>query len=113
MAVIGSDNLVFKRGATAGVTLAAGTYTAGSLLVEGATNWSLTAIDGTARIGVLLEDVDTAVDGTESVVALEGDFNLNKITFGADPASETAQTFDDVKVHLDKAGINLTAATKE
>ena len=107
MATVGSGDLVFSLGDTASAKVS-GALSAGTLLVENATTgvWENVAIDGTARVGVLLDDIDTATDGDTATVALGGNFNLNKITFGG------GQSFGDVKVNLQKFGINLSDSNK-
>ena len=110
MARVGSDNLVIERGATVGLVLADGTYTAGTLVVEKVSSgeWSNTdPIDGTARVAVLLEDRVTASDGKAAPGALEGKFNLNKITF------PSGQDFDAVSNYLQQYGIHLMDQIKE
>ena len=77
--IIGSDNLVLELGNTENVVLATGTYTAGQVVVEGASNWSFTDITEGARSLVLLSDVDTAADGDRAIGA-EGTFNGRVVT---------------------------------
>lgn len=101
---IGSENLVFETTNTEGITLAAGTYTAGTIVVEGAASWSLAALDDTTRALVLLTDVTTATDGTAAIGA-EGVFNLNKIT-----KDDGALTAIQVSAVLQKKNIILKTA---
>ena len=107
MATIQSKNLVYERGFTETLTVDGATaLTAGQLLVEaGSGVWgTATAIDGTGRVAVLLED--TEVGQTVTIGALSGWFNRDNILY---PAS---QTWDDVKVYLQQFGIHLTPATQ-
>ncbi len=105
--VIGSDNLIFETTNTEGITLAAGTYTAGTIVIEGATEWSLASLDDTVRALVLLSDIETAVDGTAAIGA-EGVFNLNKIT-----KDDGALTAIQVAAVLQKKNIFLKTAIVE
>ncbi len=80
---IADKNLVLELGDTTGITLVAGTYTAGTIIIHDGTSGSLGAVDGTdatQRVGVLLDDVDTTV--SNAAIVATGTFNLNKITFG-------------------------------
>ena len=104
--VIGSKNLIMRLDDTLGVTLAAGTYTAGTILVDGGATWSLADVVAGTRAGVLLEDAVTADDGTGAIVAI-GQFNTNKITFNG---IQTAATIAGL---LQEKGIFLHTHIKE
>lgn len=105
--VVGSKNLVNKIEKTKGVTLVAGAFTAGTILVgaEGGT-FSLADVDGTAgqQVGILLNDVaDT--DPRETIIAT-GEFNVDKITFSG------LQTHATIAGHLANKNITLVKMTK-
>ncbi len=104
---IGSTNLVFGIGDTAGITLAAGTYTAGTIIIHDGTTGSLGTVDctdATQRVGVLLFDVDTTE--SDAAVVATGTFNLNKITFGG------GQDYAAIGGCLQDKGIYLKDAIK-
>lgn len=99
---IGSRNLVLERGDTEGITLAAGAYTAGQVVVEGATlgTYSYADVTDEERAYVLLEDVTTATDGTASIGAT-GTFNENKVTLNNGTITVALEAI------LQKKGIHL------
>ncbi len=106
--VIGSKNLQIKVNDTEGVTLEAGTYTAGQVVVEGATagKFSFVALSDTARAFVLLDDVDTVVDGTSGVGAT-GVFNSNVANI------QDGTITVELNAILQKKGIFLKQSIKE
>jgi len=104
---IGSANLVFGIGDTTGIELAAGTYTAGSVIVHNGTTGGLTVVDCSIpdkRVGILLFDVDTTQSA--AAVVATGTFNLNKITF------ESTQDYAGIGGCLQTMGIFLKDAIK-
>ena len=105
MATIESNNLIQRIDDTVGVTLAAGTYTAGMLIVDGGATWSHADVVVGTRALVLLEDVVTTEDGTGAVGAI-GQFNTNKITFNG------TQTAANIAAILQEKGIHLKAWIK-
>lgn len=107
MAVLGQDNLLLERGKTVSGALAEGVYTKGTVVVKNNTSglYERADIAADGDFGVLLEDVDT-VNGSTAVIAKEGHFNLNKVTFNG------TQTYDAVKTILNDAGIFMTAFNK-
>ncbi len=109
MADIQSLNLVYERGYTETIVTDGTTaFPAGKILVEAANGvWGDTAIDGTGRVCVLLEETEGAGAGDETGIgALSGWFNRDAITFSG------GQSWDDVKVYLQQFGIHLTPPTK-
>jgi hypothetical protein len=84
MARVGSNNLVISGGVTGSVPLVDGTYAAGALLVQSDTGeWAPAAVDGTKRVAILLEDVDTSVAQKNAApVMYTGVFNLNAVDLG-------------------------------
>ena len=106
MRKVSPENWIKRVDETVGVTLAAGTYVKGALIVESATPGTFefadvdSAKDG-QRVLVLRDAVDTATDG-DAAIGVTGEFSKAKITFHG------AQTADTLSGALQRNGIYLT-----
>lgn len=100
MALISPENWIKRIDDTIGLTLQAGTYVAGTLLVEvsegvfGLANvaFDSTTVNDAQRVYVLRDAVTTATDGTAGVGVI-GEFNATAITFNG---TQTAVTLAGV-----------------
>jgi hypothetical protein len=109
MAVVGYDNLVTELGYTGSVVLTNGDTALGSIVVQDAATGEYVlaagAVDGTAKVGITLEDRSGAAPGTNVPVAWGGIFKAGAVVQGGaninDPAQEAAfQTLGFIFRHV-------------
>lgn len=103
---IGSKNLQFSVENTENVTLVAGTYTAGQIVVFNGTAWEYGEVSNAKQALVLLQDVVTATDGDRAIGAT-GTFNGNIVTVSSVAAGE------ELGAVLQNKGIYLKTAIKK
>jgi len=106
MSTISPENWIKRVDQTVGVTLAAGNYAKGTLVVESATpgTFEFADVDSTKdaqRVLVLRDAVNTATDG-DAGIGITGEFSKAKITFHG------TQTADTLAGALNRNGIYIT-----